>query len=72
MTLIHKSEQGCPNQKQSYAACDGATVFHFALSGILRSAKKMHLACLVESKDLALIYNHQAVGKHPAVRFSSL
>ena len=40
--------------------------------GLIQSAERKHLACLVERYAVALIYNHQAIGKHPAVRFGSL
>ena len=40
--------------------------------GLIQLAKRKHLACLVDRYGAALIYNHRAIGKHPAVRFGSL
>jgi hypothetical protein len=38
---------------------------------LIQSAKRQHLAHLVERYAAALIYNHQAVGKHPRAGFGS-
>ena len=39
---------------------------------LIQSARRKHLARLVDRCSVAMTYNHQAIGKHPAVRCGSL